>query len=538
MSIPVKFPGDKEIVFEQGKPVIILGANGSGKTRLSVKIEELNDKRFNNNVVLENEILVHRLTAQKSLTISDKITLADFDSSWRSLYYGETDQYATKNSRRFNSNPATVLLNDFDKALALLFAEDYKVLQEDQEINIEAEKNGGVRPPVIRTIRNKTIEIWNELLPQREIDLSRGGVCAQYNSDKYHGKEMSDGERVILYMICQALILPPNSIIIIDEPEQHIHKAIVKRLWDKLEIERNDCVFVYITHDLDFAASRNTDEVLWVKSFDGTDWEYEFLNTLEFEFLSEELLFEIIGTRTRILFVEGEKNSLDYALYNEFFKDKGYHLIPCGGCDEVVRVYKAKNVYEKLNRIEAHCLIDRDFRTEDEIAALEGDGVRFLKVAEVENLFVVPALLDIMGEHFGNTDAAEKAKDFIRELFIDTKSGQIGEAFIKEVNHQMSLYIIKDKKASLEDIQAQIQEDFSVSKIQDYFDKKQLIFDAAVKTDDILKIFNFKELSEKIGQKLGINNYPQRVINLLKSDQSDIREEILNALKPYIPDLP
>ena len=77
VSISVKFPRDEEEVFEQGKPVIILGANGSGKTRLSSKIEEKNDKRFCSSKATDDDVLIHRITAQKSLRISDKIPLAD-----------------------------------------------------------------------------------------------------------------------------------------------------------------------------------------------------------------------------------------------------------------------------------------------------------------------------------------------------------------------------------------------------------------------------------------------------------------------------
>ena len=44
--------------------------------------------------------------------------------------------------------------------------------------------------------------------------------------------------------------------LIIDEPELHVHRSIMDRLWDELEGARPDSVFVFITHDLEFAASR------------------------------------------------------------------------------------------------------------------------------------------------------------------------------------------------------------------------------------------------------------------------------------------
>lgn len=147
---------------------------------------------------------------------------------------------------------------------------------------------------------------------------------------------------------------------------------------------------MYITHDLNFALSRNEAKILWVKSYSGTDWEYEFLDSADYEDIPEDLLYEIIGTRQKVLFVEGTKNSYDHYLYQEIYKDKGYHVIPCGGCQEVIRLVKAKRTYEKLNAINVYGIVDRDFRTEDEISALRGDGIYCLDVAEVENLIVVP----------------------------------------------------------------------------------------------------------------------------------------------------
>ena len=40
---------------------------------------------------------------------------------------------------------------------------------------------------------------------------------------EYKGRDMSDGERVGLYLIAQCLCIPKNKTIIIDEPEIHLH---------------------------------------------------------------------------------------------------------------------------------------------------------------------------------------------------------------------------------------------------------------------------------------------------------------------------
>src|SRR5664279_4675756 len=67
---------------------------------------------------------------------------------------------------------------------------------------------------------------------------------------------MSAGERAIFYMIGQALVAAEGSVLIVDEPELHVHRSIMSKLWDELEGARPDCAFVFITHDLEFAAGR------------------------------------------------------------------------------------------------------------------------------------------------------------------------------------------------------------------------------------------------------------------------------------------
>ncbi|MGY6550455.1 MAG: AAA family ATPase [Erythrobacter sp.] len=75
-------------------------------------------------------------------------------------------------------------------------------------------------------------------------------------SDQDSASEMSDGERAIFYLIGQTLLADESTLLIIDEPELHVHRSIMSKLWDELEAARADCAFVFITHDLEFAASR------------------------------------------------------------------------------------------------------------------------------------------------------------------------------------------------------------------------------------------------------------------------------------------
>lgn len=539
-NMKIQFPHGEITELEFGKPVVLLGANGSGKTRFSVKIEEINDPKFRS-WNAEESIPIHRLSAQKSLSIQESISILDNDSSKRELFVGGSDQYAVKFNSRFGAHPATFLLDDYNKALSLLFSQEIMELQQAHFTDKQAILQNEERPAPITTIVEKATLIWNELLPHRKIDLSGNGVHVLYDGTRYHGKEMSDGERVMLYMICQVLVQRQNTLLIVDEPELHIHKSIVEKLWTMLENERKDCVFMYITHDLSFAMSRIDSKILWIKQYDGTDWDYEIINTSEFSELPEELLYEIIGTRQKIVFVEGEKSSYDFLLYQELYRDKGYHVIPCGGCQEVVRLVKAKKVYQMLNSIEVYAIIDRDFRTEQEIEELRKNGIFCLNVAEVENLFLVPELLDIMEKVLICPDGtAQKAKDFIKNLFRENTDNQVAQALAQEMKHQLSLFELSGKKQTPRDIKEKIDLRFSEEKIAEYLADKEALFNSATEIPEILKVFNFKDMSRKIGGIFGLcdqKEYPQKILRLLRQNSSE-RDSILRAIRNYIPDLP
>lgn len=117
--------------FEQGVPVVILGANGAGKTRLGVKIEEINDSRFKSTSTGES-LLIHRISAQKSLSIPSDMILKGLDASEKDAFIGHTHSNATKMSYRYSQNPSTHLLQDYNQILSLFFAKNNKQLEDAQ----------------------------------------------------------------------------------------------------------------------------------------------------------------------------------------------------------------------------------------------------------------------------------------------------------------------------------------------------------------------------------------------------------------------
>src|SRR5690606_32819536 len=160
-------------------------------------------------------------------------------------FKNESQYRSQKVNARWGGNLNTSLLNDFDKLLILLHTEEYE--------DSLSYKEGRTAKPTTKLDRVQ--RIWEAVLPHREL-IKSAGVIETYPTgqiaSKYNASEMSDGERVIFYLIGEVICSAPNSIIIIDEPEMHIHKSLIKILFDLIEIERPDCSFIYLTHDIDF----------------------------------------------------------------------------------------------------------------------------------------------------------------------------------------------------------------------------------------------------------------------------------------------
>lgn len=254
-------PAGHNVITAEGA-LVVIGANGAGKTRFGFWLEE------------KNPTLVHRIAAQKSLTFPDSVRAPAIDEASDALLWGykRGSNTATHKHNRWGSSPTTGLLNDYERLVEFLFAEE---AERNAEFKRAAKATSDrVEPPETKLDIIK--RIWEHTLPERELIIGGGKVDAKKRHAQtaaFNARHMSDGERVIFYLIGQALATPANGIIVIDEPELHLHRAVQARLWDEIEAERTDCLFVYITHDLDFAASRVGAAKIWLREFNGTDWE-------------------------------------------------------------------------------------------------------------------------------------------------------------------------------------------------------------------------------------------------------------------------
>jgi len=318
--------GSIDIPIKGGSSVVFIGANGAGKTRLGVHFE----RHFMKTGSLET----HRIAAHRSLMLNPNVVPPNLEIAENRLRFGrDTATPQAKEVVRWSQKPETVLLQDFDHVLAALYAENNDVSVTFRTQAVAAPGNPLV-PPATKIDKLKAI--WERVLPHRELVVLGGNIKTKTaDGTTYSASDMSDGERVIFYLIGQALLAKPDTLLIFDEPELHINKSILAKLWDEIESARADCAFLYITHDVEFAGSRHAATKYALRSYrkePSEAWDIELVP--ENAEIPDDVVATIIGSRRPVLFVEGDGGSLDSSLYRRVYND--FTVIPVGSCDQVI----------------------------------------------------------------------------------------------------------------------------------------------------------------------------------------------------------
>lgn len=505
---------------ETSQSVLLVGANGSGKTRLGTWIE----------ITSSQKELVHRISAQKSLTMPDSTTPQSIELAEKSLLFGNPDWSHQHKLHKWGRKPATHLLSDYEKLMVYLFSDE---TEENAKFKIACkESSNRVEPPTTKIDLVK--EVWEKILPHRELVIGGLRIQTKVNGEEdkiYNSSEMSDGERVIFYLIGQCLAAPENGIIVIDEPELHLHKSVQTPLWDEIEKLREDCLFIYLTHDVDFAAAKEAAQRIWLKSFDGQNWEWEVIQ--EDENLPDDLLVEVLGSRKPVVFVEGENGSYDVSLYRELLSN--FLVIPRGSCNQVIRSVKALKENPQIHHLDVYGLIDRDRRVPAEITKLEQDSIYVLSVAEVENLFCTKEILEIVSDRLARDSAADfqTVSSTIFSRLQSELDGQVSLRVSSEVKFQLNMFDASQRGAAA--IDAALQSLVTNIDVNQIYTDTHALYSHVLQNNDyeqLLALYNRKSLSSQVSNALGLANgtLPETIVRLVRGD---CRDSITNALKPH-----
>lgn len=371
------------VSLEAGRPLFVVGANGSGKSAL---IQHL--------VSSNRSIQCVRISAHRQTWISSAHNA--ITSKIRQEIYINSESYERDFSSRWKDMMAE------QKILAVLHDLLVKEDERYRRIGRHADNQDGEEAVKTATRIASPFAQINKLLALGTLAVSLerstdGEILARHRhgGPEFSIAQMSDGERNAVILAAQVLTVKEGTVLLIDEPERHLHRSIIEPFLVALFAQREDCIFVVSTHEVSLPISNPTSRVLvtkscrWMKE-QPIGWDIHLLQESEENGgLPENIKRAILGARRNILFVEGSPNSLDQGLYNILFPS--LLVVAAGNCREVRKVVNGLRKIQKCHDVQAFGLIDKDDRTPEDIAELSQDYVFVLDVCAVEALYYCSA---------------------------------------------------------------------------------------------------------------------------------------------------
>lgn len=411
-QVPLVGAGELRVDARAGEVITVVGANGSGKSALATWIARNTPGGG-----------LHRVLAQRRIWFQN--AGPDISASGRERLAGNLEYWNTALDSRFvdhaDGQRTDIALFDL---LGMIAAEDHRIAELSQRERFTPDEIDAIVGTRLFDILNSVLERAGLLVSVTTTDRQTFAATHRGLGNSYPISQMSDGERSALLLAAEILVAPVASVVMLDEPERHLHRSISAGLIEALIDVRADCAFVVLTHDLDLALglSARSGRVLSALGVEWSDsdpvrWALEEItaNTP----MTEAARRGILGGRSRVLFIEGTGDSLDIALYGALFPE--WTLSPSGSCEWVIRNVEGVNKTDSHHWVQAIGIIDGDGRSDEERAALRIKGVHPLLVNEVESLFYLPVVLNAVACKQAAVDGedAEKRASLAMDAGVD-----------------------------------------------------------------------------------------------------------------------
>lgn len=340
---------------EEKKTVVFVGPNGCGKTTL-----------LRNLINATGEDQIGYYPADRLLVINDSYN-PERDFATFSKSYQNADKYASDID---NQSQAHYIVQQINQTITLF--------EKKRATEMDLYAKGKLR--LEDSLTEKILGIWNELIKDR-ILFSEGALKVQtLGGTEYPIKYLSSGEKSIFYFLTCIFLKEKKSYYFVDEPENNLNPSIVSKLWDIIEKHREGSIFVYLTHDSNFVASRINSKLFWIEKYDGTEWVYKPLP--ENDNLPQHLMVALVGNREPVLFCESQDEyKYDDIVFKMMFPE--FKVIPAAGCDAVIAKVKAYSIAGLPQK--AFGIIDCDYKDQSYLEGQETDGIFHLPFFEIEN---------------------------------------------------------------------------------------------------------------------------------------------------------
>lgn len=212
---------------------------------------------------------------------------------------------------------------------------------------------------------------------------------------KYDVRHFSSGEKLIWYSQLLLNYFDSTSLIIYDEPENHLHENLLWKftyfLKDKCQGVENDLSQVFLlTH------SKN---LIYNTFRSGKNYYIDDMKLIELSYDNCEEDLRKIGIsyiNEKVLFVEGKS---DVKILEECLEPYNITVKALDGCTEIIKTYESiQKIHQYLHGNQIVFMIDRDTRSDDDIDDIAKADPDFFKKhfivlerREIESYFLEPS---------------------------------------------------------------------------------------------------------------------------------------------------
>lgn len=502
--------------FEFKRTNVILGANGSGKSKLLEEIKLAAAAQGSKVVYIEGG----RAIKLQDVLKLNAANVNQFDRLDLAIRQYEKKRPTSLSDRIFD---ALMVLDKLGTQMKATHSDDVAHWMDGGQSG-ECPKRG--QPPLERLF-----ELFNEIFPQITLSYADANrrLYAQKGGQTYGPSNLSDGEKQVFSILADFMEFDDShKLVVADEPELNLHPELAERLWTLIEGEFPDKTFVYATHSINFALRASVEKVYVLSTESANIAQFAGLDSLPREEATAFLgALPGILSANHVLVTEGHEKSFDAIFYRWLLDDGKLEIYPCGGCADVVSVVKRSGLWKQISTsVDLSGVVDCDFRSDATLSEMAAMGVSSLKFHEAESYLCEPEVLCAVAGRIGSQETSltvEAVENELVEMLVRQKY-QIATRRVLASAH-MALAVGLDRKtigalATREDFIARLRESaaFELNKatvaigpdeIESRFSIEVVEIDKIIAARQVPKILRYlpgKQVLQQLAPRAGCKN--------------------------------
>lgn len=336
--------------------------------------------------------------------------------------------------------------------------------------------------------------------------------------------DLSSGEKEVFFILSFFIRHNvENAIIVIDEPELHLHPELSRLLIRNMKAIRNGNQIWVATHNSEIIDEAGRDKVIYVARDLKTRKAKFIAGAEEQEALAQlKNLFGFsgyVGVAKNLVFMEGDNSSQDRKFYSALLphENSNFKLIPANSSDNLNRINGAimSIIESNIGWMSFYLIRDRDYLTDDMVEKYNSHSsgkIFVLKKHELENYLIDFEIFSFVLNDIFNI---EKKPNELKDIFFKT-AVKISSNVVRDmISFRLNL-IVKPQ-------------DFSIGKVlnnQPYFNcNLSSSIDANENASNVIKQ-KFCEASTKIHESLSASLSEEKITKEIEYCEKQVREAL------------